>query len=233
MKSLFLFSFLFALTQITFAQTAANIDTTKKATIEIHLTNSNKQPLAKEEIIISSSNNKLNYKVITDERGNANVVVKTGCNFIIKLKTIDDTVVYGNIDIPAITSKQSYSSPFAIDMIYEPARQYTFHSLEFDVAKAIIKSSSYKELDLLVEYLQRKTSVSIEITGHTDNVGNENDNLILSKQRADAVKNYVVKKGIAASRIKTFGLGATQPIADNATTEGRQKNRRTELKFNE
>ena len=111
--------------------------------------------------------------------------------------------------------------------------QYTFHSLEFDIAKATVKSSSYKELDLLVEYLQRKTAVTIEITGHTDNIGNENDNLVLSKQRADAVKNYVIKKGIAASRIKTFGLGATQPIADNSTTEGRQKNRRTELKFSE
>lgn len=231
MKKYLLATVLFFANQLVFSQISSNIDTSKKATIEIHLTNSLKKPLTKEEVIISSDNSKLNYKLITDAKGNASVIVKTGYNYIVKLKTIGDTTTYGNIEIPAITSRQTYSSPFVLDMIYEPAKDYTFHNLEFDVAKAIIKPSSFKELDLVVEYLARKSDVSIEITGHTDNVGDDNSNKILSKQRADAVKKYLAKKGIAETRVQTMGLGATHPIADNATLEGRQQNRRTEIKF--
>lgn len=116
-------------------------------------------------------------------------------------------------------------------MVYEPARAYTFHHLEFDIAKSSIKKDSYKELDQLVEYMQRKTAATIEITGHTDNVGNDDDNKKLSQQRADAVKNYLIQKGVNASRMKTQGFGSLQPIADNSTEIGRQKNRRTELKI--
>jgi hypothetical protein len=116
-------------------------------------------------------------------------------------------------------------------MVYEPAKAYTFHHLEFDVAKATVKKESYKELDQLVEYMQRKTAATIEIAGHTDNVGNDDDNKKLSQQRADAVKNYLIQKGIAASRMKTQGFGSLQPIADNSTAAGKQKNRRTTLKI--
>lgn len=231
MKKYLLATVLFFANQLAFSQTNSNIDTSKKATIEIHLTNSLKKPLTKEEVIISSDNNKLNYKLITDAKGNASVTVKTGYTYTVKLKTIDDTTTYGTIEIPAITSKQAYSSPFVLDMVYEPAKDYTFHNLEFDIAKATIKSSSFKELDLVAEYLTRKSDVSIEITGHTDNAGDDNSNKVLSKQRADAVKKYLAKKGIVESRVQTIGLGATQPIADNSTIEGRQKNRRTEIKF--
>ena len=68
-----------------------------------------------------------------------------------------------------------------------------------------------------------------EISGHTDNVGKDADNLKLSQERAEAVKAYLVKKGIKASRIVAKGYGATRPVAENTTPEGRQKNRRTEL----
>jgi len=229
MKKYFLLAALFAIYSTSFAQ--AKKDSTKKAVIEIHLTNSKQKPLPNEEIIIAASTRKKNYRAITDSKGTAIISVEPGDNYIIKLKTIGDTTTYGNIEIDPLTANQFYKSPFNIDMIYEPAKAYTFHHLEFDIAKATLKNNSYKELDQLVEFMQRKTAVTIDISGHTDNVGNDADNKKLSQQRADAVKNYLVQKGVNINRMKTFGYGSLQPIADNSTEEGRQKNRRTELKI--
>jgi outer membrane protein OmpA-like peptidoglycan-associated protein len=69
----------------------------------------------------------------------------------------------------------------------------------------------------------------VDIEGHTDNIGKADDNLQLSQNRADACKQYLVKKGIEESRISSVGYGDMRPIADNATEEGRAKNRRTEF----
>ena len=73
--------------------------------------------------------------------------------------------------------------------------------------------------------------MKIEIGGHTDNVGDDNANLILSKQRADAVRDYLVENGISADLLETKGYGESKPIASNKTEEGRRKNRRVEIKF--
>ena len=213
MKKYLLLVVLSAIYSISFAQTKKN--STKKAVIEIHLTNSKQKPLPNEEIIIAASARKKNYRAITDAKGAATISVEPGDNYIIKLKTIGDTTTYGNIEIDPLTANQFYKSPFNIDMISEPAKAYTFHHLEFDIAKATLKNNSYKELEQLVEFMQRKTTVTIEITGHTDNVGNDADNKKLSQQRADAVKNYLVQKGINANRMKTFGYGALQKIDNN------------------
>jgi OOP family OmpA-OmpF porin len=71
--------------------------------------------------------------------------------------------------------------------------------------------------------------LSVALKGHTDNVGNAAKNTQLSKQRAEAVKNYLVSKGVSASVIQTYGFGSTQPIATNNTPEGRAQNRRVEI----
>jgi outer membrane protein OmpA-like peptidoglycan-associated protein len=73
--------------------------------------------------------------------------------------------------------------------------------------------------------------VKIEIGGHTDNVGADDANLLLSENRAKAVVEYVVSKGIEASRVSAKGYGETVPIGDNTTDQGRAKNRRTEFKI--
>ena len=76
-----------------------------------------------------------------------------------------------------------------------------------------------------------KENEKIEIAGHTDNVGNDADNLKLSQQRADAIRQYLIKKGIQPPRVIAKGYGASQPVADNSTDEGRRRNRRTEVKI--
>ena len=78
--------------------------------------------------------------------------------------------------------------------------------------------------------MKGKIGEKIEIGGHTDSSGIEEKNVILSQQRADAIKEYLVKNGIPADEIIARGYGSTQPIADNQTPEGKQKNRRIEVR---
>ena len=109
-----------------------------------------------------------------------------------------------------------------------PAPRFVLQGVQFDTGKATLTSGSSARLDTIVEYLTHKPSARIEISGHTDNVGKAKDNQRLSQQRAEAVRDYLVAKGIDASRIQTVGHGDGQPIASNDTAEGRQQNRRIE-----
>jgi len=104
-----------------------------------------------------------------------------------------------------------------------------FDNLTFDTGKANIKESSFPYLDKLVELLVKKPIYKLNILGHTDNKGGDALNLALSKNRALAVKTYLVGKNIAGDRVTTDGYGSTKPIADNNTPEGREKNRRVEF----
>jgi outer membrane protein OmpA-like peptidoglycan-associated protein len=109
-----------------------------------------------------------------------------------------------------------------------PPQRFVLLGVQFETGKATLTSDSYARLDSIVEYMAHKKSAHIEISGHTDNVGNKKDNKRLSQQRADAVRDYLVSKGIEASRIRPVGYGDERPIAPNDTPEGRQQNRRIE-----
>jgi len=101
-------------------------------------------------------------------------------------------------------------------------------NLEFDLGKATIREKSFPSLDRVAELLVNK-NFSLKLAGHTDNTGSDALNLKLSKDRAEAIKAYLVSKGANASRVEATGYGETQPIATNATAEGRQQNRRVEF----
>ncbi len=101
-------------------------------------------------------------------------------------------------------------------------------NLEFDLGKATIRQTSDSSLNKLAQLLQQK-NVHLKLAGYTDNIGSPASNLRLSKDRAEAVKSYLVSQGADASKIQTFGYGQSQPIASNKTAAGRQKNRRVEF----
>lgn len=100
----------------------------------------------------------------------------------------------------------------------------------FDFGKANIKPASYDYLDRLAETLIR-TNSHIVVKGHTDNVGSDEANLALSKNRAESVANYLRKKGVPSSKLSTEYYGMTKPIADNNSEEGRAMNRRVEFEI--
>ena len=101
-------------------------------------------------------------------------------------------------------------------------------NLEFDFGKATIREHSYPSLDKVAQLLIDK-NFSLKLAGHTDNVGSDDANMRLSKDRAESIKAYLVSKGANASRIEATGYGKNQPIASNKTAKGRQMNRRVEF----
>jgi OmpA-OmpF porin, OOP family len=106
---------------------------------------------------------------------------------------------------------------------------WSLDNVLFDFDKDVIKSMAYPLLENVVEILEKNPAMSVELNGHCDNVGTPEYNMDLSLRRANAVKNYLVRKGIAKSRLGTKGFGFTKPIALNGTDTGRAMNRRVEL----
>lgn len=101
-------------------------------------------------------------------------------------------------------------------------------NLEFDLGKASIRPNSYASLDRVAALLIEK-NFKLRLSGYTDNTGSLQTNMRLSKERAESVKNYLVSKGVNPSNISAAGYGPSDPIATNATAEGRQLNRRVEF----
>jgi cytochrome c oxidase subunit 2 len=103
-------------------------------------------------------------------------------------------------------------------------------NLYFETGSAKLEADSYFEIDHTARLLNKYSDVMLEVSGHTDNVGDPAANRILSQQRAEAVKARLIEKGVLASRLSSLGYGDTKPEDTNDTEEGKAKNRRTELK---
>ena len=106
-------------------------------------------------------------------------------------------------------------------------QSYRINDIYFGFNKSDLNGESKSVLDQLIEFLSENPAICIQIQGHTDNIGNDAENLSLSENRARSVYNYLIIKGISAKRLMYKGFGKTMPVADNNTEEGRAKNRRT------
>jgi OOP family OmpA-OmpF porin len=113
----------------------------------------------------------------------------------------------------------------------ETGQSFRLNNLFFDEYSDKIKEESKPELDRLVVFLKENNNISIEIAGHTDAVGSDEENQLLSDMRALAVKRYLIEKGIKELRLFSIGYGEGQPIADNNNDIDRQLNRRVEVKI--
>ncbi|HRO76098.1 MAG TPA: OmpA family protein [Crocinitomicaceae bacterium] len=114
---------------------------------------------------------------------------------------------------------------------FKVAAVIRLNNIFFETAKATLLQESQMELDNLVKILNENPKMKIEIRGHTDNVGSDAANQTLSENRAKSVVDYLVSKGISASRLTSAGFGEKQPEATNDTEEGRAINRRVEFKI--
>lgn len=110
-----------------------------------------------------------------------------------------------------------------------PPKKLVLEGVNFDFDKSAIRQEDLDNIDKDVASLESWGNVNIEVAGHTDSRGSDEYNTKLSQRRVDAVRHYLVSKGIAADRLFAKGYGESQPVADNATDEGRFKNRRVEL----
>ena len=126
------------------------------------------------------------------------------------------------------------NNPFDITVLLEPieiGNKVILKNIFFDTNKFDLKPDSKPELEKLLDFLTVNPTLRVEISGHTDNVGNDQANQTLSENRAKAVYDYLVAGKISADRLVYKGYGKTQPIAPNATENDRSKNRRTEFKI--
>lgn len=129
-------------------------------------------------------------------------------------------------------SQKVPDSTYTIDIGLQPIEanaSIVLNNIFFDVNRFELKPQSMTELNRVVELLNDNPRITILISGHTDNTGRDADNLTLSHNRAKAVVDYLISRGIDASRLQHKGFGASRPVSDNATEEGKSANRRTEL----
>ncbi|MEQ9592784.1 MAG: OmpA family protein [Cyclobacteriaceae bacterium] len=113
----------------------------------------------------------------------------------------------------------------------EPDAKIRLNNIFFDFDKAVLKEESFPELNRIVELLQNRGTMEVEIAGHTDSTGPEAYNLGLSERRAKSVAKYLTDKGVGSGRVTIKYYGETMPLESNGTVEGRRKNRRVEFKI--
>lgn len=141
-------------------------------------------------------------------------VKKDGYAYDTRLITIEqqtEQVVTDNVDIKKI----------------EVGKTYDLHDIYFETNSYSLSDQSKMMIDIFIEFLIENPTLHVEIQGHTDDIGSDEDNQILSEKRAHAVYLYIINKNISSHRLKYKGYGESQPIASNVTEKGRAKNRRT------
>lgn len=168
-------------------------------------------------------------KVQTDETGNYLVTLPVGKDYAFNVNRKGYLFYSENFPL----SQKAPDSTYHIDIPLQPLETnatIVLKNIFFDTKQYNLKPESTSELDNLFVLMRDNPTIRIQISGHTDNVGKPEDNLVLSDNRAQAVVRYLVGKGINQARLSAKGFGATQPVADNNTEEGRAQNRRTEMK---
>ncbi len=125
------------------------------------------------------------------------------------------------------------AEPYLIDILLKPIKageKVVLKNIFFETGKYNLKNESRTEINKLGDFLNSNPKVKIEISGHTDNVGDDNSNQILSLNRAKSVYDFLISNGISKDRLTFKGFGETQPVDSNDSEKGRANNRRTEFK---
>lgn len=207
--------------------------TKKEALIKLLVVDKEKGPIKGIVVTLTGADGKKFYAPESDATGYAEVLVPNGQTYEVVYLSL------GHKDIAATTTvddKPNLRMKLTLRYTgFTPPRSakadapgFVLDGVNFDTGKATIRKDSFPRLDGVVEYLQHKKSARIEISGHTDNVGNAKTNKTLSEKRAQSCRDYVISKGIEAARVTAVGYGDERPMAPNDTEAGRQQNRRIE-----
>ena len=187
------------------------------------------QPLAATIYVDDLTDNKPDFNIYSDSlSGHYVLAAQRGHRFGIQAIAPHHLPNSERFTVPA-------DQPFdrtKLDLALEPVAlgaTMTFNNVYFDFGKADLLPESKLELDRVAEFLRTAGTITLEIGGHTDDVGSDSYNQKLSEERADAVKNYLVSKGVAAPELKAVGYGKSQPLVKGTTDDDRAKNRRVEM----
>lgn len=230
MKHFFLFLMTMAALPVMAQNNVQNATIAKDAQVDVTVTDFKDNALPHEIMIFKSQRNSREYQGLTDDFGKFSVRLPAGDKYEIYILGFKDSTTYDLMDIPDPGPNASYKQPFVLTFQFSPSKTFILEGCNFETGQASLEPESYAVLDELVTYMTRRSEEKIEIGGHTDNVGSAAANMKLSTERANAVMNYLLAKGIAPERVTARGYGMTQPIEENNTAEGRASNRRTEIK---
>ena len=190
-----------------------------------------KQPLEAAVEILDLQNNLPVYQDFSSaQKGDFLATLKVGKNYGLNISK--DGYLFYSANFSLIDHEAG--KPYDITVLMEPieiGNKVILKNIFFDSNKFEIKPDSKPELQKLVDFLTLNPTLHIEISGHTDNVGNDQANQLLSENRAKAVYSYLIAGKINADRLVFKGYGKTEPIAPNDNEDGRSQNRRTEFKI--
>ncbi len=221
MKRAYLTLFITVLYSTIFAQGSS-------ATIKILLTDIDSIAETNAKIKISSTDKAFAHEGNTDEQGIMKVLLPLGKELSIEVYRYD-TVFNFKQTIP-VGNYGDYEIPFhlTIQVIRKVIKNYKL-PVYFESNKFNITEENKKAIDDLFNQMTAKKEMKIEIGAHTDDEGGNNFNQLLSQNRANAIRSYLVSKGINESRIIAKGYGENKPVADNTTQIGKSQNRRVEI----
>ena len=209
--------------------TASKIRPTRtEAAMKLFVVDKDKGPVKGVVIFLTGPDKTKYYAEPTDSEGYAEVLVPVGRKYDVTYLSLGRREIAATVPV---ADEPSQSVKLTLRYKRELAEKpFILAGVNFDTAKATIRPESFPRLDEVVEFMVHKKNARVEISGHTDNVGNAQANKTLSEKRAQACRNYIVSKGIDKKRLDAIGFGDEHPIAPNDTDEGRQKNRRIEAK---
>ncbi len=168
-------------------------------------------------------------KAISDPKsGEYSIALPYGLNYGLHAMAEGYLSVNENLELVSINIYQEIQKDLLLIPI-EVGESITLNNVFFEQGKPILKRESYAELNRLAEALSDQTSMQIELSGHTDNVGSRDKLIQLSTDRVETVRTYLISKGISAKRITGKGYGPDKPIAPNDTEENKRRNRRVDF----
>jgi OmpA-OmpF porin, OOP family len=186
-----------------------------------------KHPMSGEKIsFVSKSGHKI-FAGTTDSTGKFHLLIPKGADYDVKYTQFTSEAAYDNtLTIP---KGEDQLLTFNYTVRVKLPEKYTLQNVFFDFNATTLNGESSKELNQLTSFMKAQKTMVIEIAGYTDNVGTEDANLKLSQERADAIRDYLLKHGVHTRKIVAKGYGSSDPVASNDTQEGRKLNRRTEI----
>ena len=185
-------------------------------------------------VIAEAVDKKFVKKATADINGKCGILIPEGAPFKLIVQKYGEDFEFGVQNISMKPGPQTSSYRLSIELVTTYKRTYVLQHLLFPTNEYAIKSlskTSVAVIDRLLDSLNANPKMKIEIAGHTDNSGDDQANMLLSQNRAEAIKSYLIQKGIKTDRLYAKGYGETEPVASNDTSEGRAFNRRTEVKI--
>ncbi len=228
MKYLRLFLLLVLAAPVSLA--AQQTDSAGYAPFEVTVTNFDNEPQPGERIVFEGLSSGTVYEGTTNSNGQFTTRLRGGETYKLKIESFGESAEYSTFPVEELGEGEAYGLS-QLTIQFELPRTFTLDNVHFSTGKSTLRQESYAELNELLEYMKLKPSLVIEIAGHTDNVGSDASNQVLSEERAARVRNYLISNGIAPDRVKASGYGESQPVAPNTSPEGRQENRRTEVRI--